>query len=114
VDQQNAKIKQLIKKKRKQLKQHKNKNCTLKKSLGTAVDADGTVDVKDLKAANQKLQKEANKKNYETHKQNNAKKEAFLHIKDQKKAADAFALLAKRRLDALKKTVVVRRVATEA
>ena len=103
MDQQNAKIKQLIKKKRKQLKQHKDKNHTLKKSLGTAVDADGTVDVKDLIAANQKLQKEVNKKNYEMHKQNNAKKEAFLRIKDQKKAADAFALLAKRRLATLKK-----------
>ena len=103
MDQQNAKIKQLIKKKRKQLKQHKNKNCTLKKSLGTAVDADGTVDVKGLIAANQKLQKEANKKNCEMHKQNNAKKEAFLRVKNQKKAADTFALLAKRRLESLKK-----------
>ena len=71
--------------------------------MGTAVDADGTVDVKDLIAANQKLQKEANKKNYETHKENNAKKEAFLRVKDQKTAADKFALLAKRRLESLKK-----------
>ena len=71
--------------------------------MGTAVVADGTVDVKDLMAANQKLQKEVNKKNYETHKQNNAKKEAFLHVKDQKKPADTFALLAKRRLETLKK-----------
>ena len=71
--------------------------------MGTAVDADGTVDVKDMIAANQKLQKEVNKKNYETHKENNAKKEAFLRVKDQKKAADAFALLAKRRLATLKK-----------
>ena len=41
------------------------------------------------------------------HKQNNAKKEAFLRVKDQKKAADTFALLAKRRLESLKKQLLL-------